>query len=222
MGSEPIRVIIVDDHPMVRSGLRLFLLAFDDLKMVGEAANGEEAIRLCVQEKPHIVLMDLIMPVMDGIRATQEIHARFPRIRVIGLTSFFEPDLIEEMLQAGAVSFLMKNISATELADAIRNTYYGKATISADVKKLLKGERFASQVQKNNYHLSPREKEVLTCMATGLSNGEIADELSISLSTAKYHVSSILTKLDVSNRAEAVSLALQEGLVDVSSRSKKN
>ena len=222
MNTEPIRVIIVDDHPMVRSGLRLFLLAFDDLKMVGEAANGEEAIRLCVQEKPNIVLMDLIMPVMDGIRATQEIRARFPRIRVIGLTSFFEPDLIEEMLQAGAVSFLMKNISATELADAIRNTYYGKATISADVKKLLKGERSDARAQKNKYHLSPREKEVLTCMATGLSNLEIGHELSISLSTAKYHVSSILTKLGVSNRAEAVSLALQEGLVEVPSRSKKN
>jgi len=207
-----IRVIIVDDHVMVRSGLRLFLLAFEDLKLVGEAANGEEAIRLCNREKPDVVLMDMVMPVMDGVRATNEIRFYFPHTQVIGLTSFYEPEMIQRMLDAGAISFLLKSILATELAQAIRAARNGKSTISPEIQDLLRGRR-PSPLHLSEYNLSAREREVLACVMSGMSNAEIAQELVISLSTAKFHVSSILNKLNVSNRAEAVSLALQEGLV---------
>ena len=216
-----IRVIIADDHVMVRSGLRLFLLAFEDLKLVGEAANGEEAIRLCAREKPDVVLMDMVMPVVDGVRATKEIRENFPKTQVIGLTSFYEAETIQKMLNAGAVSFLLKSISATELARTIREASTGKSTISPEIQDLLRGRQFASS-NLSKYDLSAREREVLACIMGGLSNAEIAQELVISLSTAKFHVSRILAKLNVSNRAEAVSLALQEGLVPMPTRSKND
>lgn len=215
-----IRVIIADDHVMVRSGLRLFLLAFEDLKLVGEAANGEEAVSLSQHEKPHVVLMDMVMPVMDGVRATEEVRSRFPHTQVIGLTTFYEAEMIQKMLNAGAISFLLKSISATELARAIRDASEGKATISPEIQDLLKGRR-SSAANISKFDLSAREREVLSCIMSGLSNAEIAQELVISLSTAKFHVSRILAKLNVSNRAEAVSLALQEGLVSLSTRPKR-
>jgi NarL family two-component system response regulator LiaR len=207
-----IRVIIVDDHVMVRSGLRLFLLAFEDLKLVGEAANGEEAIRLCNRENADVILMDMVMPVMDGVRATREIHSQFPRIKIIGLTTFYDPEMIRNMLDAGASSFLLKSVSAIELAQSIRDASTGKPTISPEIQDLLNGHQ-PDRAQVSKYKLSAREKEVLVGIISGLSNAEIARDLVISLSTAKFHVTRILTKLNVSNRAEAVSLALQEGLV---------
>lgn len=214
-----IRVIIADDHVMVRSGLRLFLLAFEDLKLVGEAANGEEAVRICGREKADVVLMDMVMPVMDGVRATKEIRENFPQTQVIGLTSFYESEMIQKMLDAGAISFLLKSISATELARAIRDASNGKPTLSPEIQDLLRGRKSISP-NLSRYDLSEREREVLACIMGGLSNAEIAQELVISLSTAKFHVSRILAKLNVSNRAEAVSLALQEGLVAMPTRSK--
>ncbi len=220
MKKGPIRVIIADDHVMVRSGLRLFLLAFEDLKLVGEATNGEEAVRLCNREKPDVVLMDMVMPVMDGVNATKEIRANFSHTQVIGLTTFYESEMIQKMLDAGAISFLLKSISATELARAIRDASNGKSTISPEIQDLLKGRRSVSS-SLSKYGLSARELAVLSCVVSGLSNAEIAQELVISLSTAKFHVSSILHKLEVSNRAEAVSLALREGLANPAS-SKKN
>lgn len=208
----PIRVIIVDDHVMVRSGLRLFLLAFEDMKLVGEAANGEEAIRLCGQEKPDVVLMDMVMPIMDGVRATTEISARYPHVKVIGLTTFHEPGMIQKMVDAGANSFLLKSISASELAQAIRDVSDGKTAVSPEIQELLKGRR-SSPSQQARYNLSQREWQVLTGLMNGQSNAEIARDLVISLSTTKFHVSRILTKLNVSSRTEAISLAMSEGLV---------
>jgi two-component system, NarL family, response regulator LiaR len=158
-----IRVVIADDHVMVRSGLRLFLLAFDDLKLVGEAANGEEAVRHCSREKVDVVLMDMVMPVLDGVRATKEIREKFPKIQVIGLTSFYEPDTIQKMLDAGAISFLLKSISATELARAIRDASNGKSTISPEIQDLLRGRQLASS-NPLKYDLSAREREVLACI----------------------------------------------------------
>jgi two-component system, NarL family, response regulator LiaR len=215
-----IRVIIVDDHVMVRSGLRLFLLAFEDLKLVGEAANGEEAVRLCNRENADVILMDMVMPVMDGVRATREIHSQFPRIQIIGLTTFYDPEMIRNMLDAGASSFLLKSVSAIELARAIRDASNGKPTISPEIQDFLKGHK-PPTAQVSKYKLSAREREVLVGIINGLSNAEIARNLVISLSTAKFHVTRIFTKLNVSNRAEAVSLALQEGLV-IPIPSKKN
>ncbi|MBI3170936.1 MAG: response regulator transcription factor [Chloroflexi bacterium] len=207
--------MVADDHVMVRSGLRLFLLAFEDLKLVGEASNGEEAVRLCHREKPDVILMDMVMPVMDGVHATLEICSQFPHTRVIGLTTFYEPEMIQKMLDAGAISFLLKSISATELAKAIRDASDGKSTISSEIQDLLKGRR-PSSLHLSEYNLSEREREVLACIMSGMSNAEIARELIISISTAKFHVSSILDKLNVSNRAEAVSFAMREGLISSS------
>lgn len=224
MSENPIRIIIADDHAMVRSGLRIFLLAFDDLQMVGEAGSGVETITLCKELHPDIVLMDMIMPGMDGIRATQEISTRFPETKVIGLTSYFEANLIQEMLNAGAMSFLVKNVTAAELATAIRKAVQGQSTISAEIQEILQSPRttFTPPVHTpSEYDLSPREVETLTCMAVGMSNAEIAEDMVISLSTVKYHVSNILMKLNVGNRAEAVSLALRENLVDISRKRKK-
>ncbi len=220
MKKQPIRVIIADDHIMVRSGLRLFLLAFEDLKMIGEAANGEEAIRLCNREKPDVILMDMVMPVMDGIQATSEIRYHFPHTQVVGLTTFYESEMIQRMLDAGAISFLLKSVSAAELAEAIRDAHNSKSTISPEIRALLK-DRQSSPSLLSKYNLSTREREVLACIMSGMTNAEIAQELVISLSTAKFHVSSILTKLNVSNRAEAVSLAVQEKLVTIHTRPKK-
>jgi two-component system, NarL family, response regulator LiaR len=223
MSKEPIRVIIADDHAMVRSGLRLFLMAFDDLKMVGEASSGQAVLALCAQEKADVIVMDMIMPGMDGIRTTQEIHSKFPKIQVIGMTSFQDANLIQEMLDAGAISFLMKNVSAAELAVAIRDAAEGKATVSAEVREILKVSTIspAQGIGFETYKLSERERQVLTCMVSGCSNAEIAGELVISLSTVKYHVSRILEKLGVGNRSEAVSLALQHRLVTPSTLNKK-
>jgi NarL family two-component system response regulator LiaR len=220
MKKKQIRVIIADDHVMVRSGLRLFLLAFEDLKMIGEAANGEEAIRLCHREKPDVVLMDMVMPVMDGIQATSEIRSHFPHTQVVGLTTFYEPEMIQKMMDAGAISFLLKSVSAAELAVAIRDASDGRPTISPEIQDILRGRR-SSPSRLSKYNLSAREREALACIMSGMTNAEMARELVISLSTVKFHVSSIFAKLNVSNRAEAVSLALQEKLVAMPVRSKK-
>jgi two-component system, NarL family, response regulator LiaR len=215
MNHETIRVVVVDDHSMVRSGLRLFLLAFDEMVLVGEAANGQEAIRICEQVRPDIVLMDLIMPVMDGTRATRELVSRFPNLRVIGLTSFLEPDLLQEALQAGMSGVLAKDISASELAKAIHDVRSGRPAFSAEVNKLLQVYDPPDSALNPPVHvLTTREREVLSLMASGYSNADIAQRLVISLSTAKFHVSSILDKFNVSSRAEAISVALKYRLTE--------
>ncbi len=215
MNSEPIRVVIVDEHSLVRSSLRLFLTAFDDMLLVGEAANGLEAVRFCEQVKPDIVLMDLIMPVMDGMHATRELIGRFPQVRVIGMTSFLKSDLIQEALQSGMTGLVSKDVSTGELAQAIRDARAGRPTFSAQVARLLQGSAPAeTRAALPVYDLTAREREVLALMVSGSSNAEIAERLVISLSTAKFHASSIFEKLNVANRAEAVSLALQYHIVD--------
>ncbi len=222
MSEKKIRVIIADDHAMVRSGLRIFLLAFDDLLLVGDAGTGQEIINLCAVEHPDVILMDMIMPGLDGIRATQEIHKRYPKIQIIGLTSYFEADLITEMLEAGAISFLVKNVLAADLAKAIRNAYRGISTISPEIQEILNSAQVIHHTtsDQTDYQLSHREKEVLTCMAVGMSNAEISNKLVISLSTVKFHVGKIMKKLNASNRAEAVSLALLHNLVRVTGHEK--
>lgn len=210
--TKSIRVLLVDDHSMVRSGLSTFLNAFDDLELVGEASNGERAILLCQQVQPDVVLMDLIMPGMDGASATRKILERWPHIQVIALTSFKEQELVQGALQAGAIGYLLKDISADELADAIRAAYAGKPTLALEAQKvLIEGTRLP--VNKIGFDLTEREREVLALMVLGLNNNQIAEKLVVSVSTAKFHVSSILTKLQVAGRTEAVAIALQNHLV---------
>lgn len=207
-----IRVLLVDDHAVVRSGLGAFLLAYDDLELVGEAAGGERAVSLCQQVQPDVVLMDLMMPGMDGVTATRLIRAKQPAVQVIALTSFKEKELVEGALRAGAVGYLLKDISADELANAIRAAAAGKPTLAPEAAQvLIQSTRAAAE--KPGSDLTEREHEVLALMVTGLNNQQIAERLVISVSTAKFHVSSILSKLGVASRTEAVSIALQSHLV---------
>ncbi|GAB4152334.1 MAG: response regulator transcription factor [Candidatus Promineifilaceae bacterium] len=207
--SKPIRVMIVDDHAVVRRGLAAFLSVFDDLELVGEASGGDEAVALCRQYQPDVVLMDLVMPGTDGAAATRSIRQICPQVQVIALTSFREENLVQGALQAGAISYLLKNVSADYLAQAIRDAYAGQPTLAPEATEAL---IHAAQKPQPHYDLTLREQEVLALMAQGLSNPEIADRLFVSRSTAKFHVSSILSKLGVESRTEAVVLALQQHL----------
>jgi NarL family two-component system response regulator LiaR len=207
-----IRLVIVDDHVVVRSGLSAFLLAFDDLRLVGEAGNGEEGVRLCRQIKPDVVLMDLVMPGMDGIAATKAIKESSPETQVIALTSFAEDERVQAVLKAGAIGYLLKNVSAQDLITAIRNAAAGQPTLSTEAARALIHASAGPRVP--GVDLTEREREVLALMAKGLNNSQIAEQLVISASTTKFHVSNILAKLAVSTRTEAVALAVRNHLVD--------
>jgi NarL family two-component system response regulator LiaR len=209
--SKPIRVMLVDDHTMVRRGLATFLKVFKDLTLAGEAESGESAIQICEEVLPDVILMDMVLPKMDGAAAIREIRNKFPSVQVIALTSFKEGDLIKNALEAGAIGYLLKDVSANTLAQAIRDAHAGRATLSPDVTQAMVNA--AGQPPKPGLDLTERECEVLSLMVEGLNNTQIAGRLTVSPSTIKSHVSNILTKLGVSSRTEAVSLALRNGLI---------
>ena len=208
---QPIRVLVVDDHTMVRRGLATFLKAFDDLELAGEAESGEAAVQLCAQARPDVILMDMLLPEMDGATATRLIRQRFPQIRVIALTSFKEGELIKDALAAGAIGYLLKDVSADELARAIRAAHSGRATLSPEAAQAL--VQTANQPPAPGLDLTGREREVLALMIDGLNNTQIAARLTVSPSTIKSHVSNILSKLGVTSRTEAVTLALRNRIV---------
>ncbi len=205
-----IRVIIVDDHAIVRSGLANFLNAFDDLTLVGETGSGAEALDLCQQLYPDVVLMDLVMPDMNGIEATRLIHARFPDLPVLILSSFDDEGRVAEALEAGAIGYLLKNASIHDMAKAIRAAHVGKPTLSPEATQAL----IRAHARKAPIHeLKAREQEILKLLAEGLTNPQIAEKLSLSVSTVKFYVSSILEKLNVETRTEAVAQAIQHHLI---------
>jgi two-component system, NarL family, response regulator LiaR len=206
-----IRILIADDHAMVRSGLRMFLMAFDDLELAGEAVNGSEAVTLAEKLIPDVILMDLIMPSLDGIQATHQIHRKNANIKIIALTSFTEPQLIHDAIEAGVSGYLFKDATANELANAIRSVYAGNTIFSPEVTQALVNQ--PTSLRLTFYDLTAREKEVLALMASGKSNAEISKLLTLSLSTTKFHVSNILSKLNAHSRGEAVSIAIKNHLV---------
>lgn len=208
---DPIRVMVVDDHAVVRGGLRFFLLSFDDIELVGEAVSGEEAVALCGQLAPDVVLMDMVMPGMDGADATQIIRKLHPGVQVLALTSFQEGDLVHKALQAGAIGYLLKDVPIDELAQAIRSAHAGRSTLApAAAQALVRTVRQAPEMAED---LTERQKEVLAMIVEGLGNAEIAERLVISIATVRYHVSTILSKLSAANRAEAAAIAIKRHLL---------
>ncbi len=205
----PTRVLVVDDHAVVRGGLRLFLLAFDDLELVGEANSGERALAQCAEVQPDVVLMDLMMPGMGGVEAIRLIRQRLPSVQVIALTSFPEDELVQAALRAGAIGYLLKTISAGDLAQAIRAAAAGQPTLAPEATQALLRQAGPPPLGDD---LTARERQVLALLVQGLSNADIAAQLVVSESTAKFHVSNILAKLQAGSRAEAVAIALQSGL----------
>jgi NarL family two-component system response regulator LiaR len=210
MTDSKISIMIVDDHAVVRSGLGAFLTVTDDMEMVGEAENGEQAVVRAELLKPDVILMDLMMPVMDGVTAIQKIKAKSPSIQIIALTSFQEDELVQNALKAGAIGYLMKNVTARELAAAIRAAKEGKMTLSPEAAQALV---HYAQASNETEGLTERERDVLKLMVEGLNNAEIAERLVVSLSTVKYHISNIFLKLGVDNRVAAVTLAIQKKMV---------
>ncbi len=206
-----IKILVVDDHPLVRSGLLALFEGYEDIEVIDEASNGKEAIELSEKYNPDIVLMDLIMPDISGIEATAAINKKSPNIKIIILTSYIDKKLLENSLKAGAAGYVLKNISADNLIAAIRDTHHGGTILSSEASNIL-----ISNLKKPaaiEYKLTPQEKKILTHLIKGLSNKMIAREESLSLSTIKFHVSNILSKLGASCRAEAVSIALKNELI---------
>jgi NarL family two-component system response regulator LiaR len=208
---QPIKVMIVDDHPIVRDGLKNMLLAFDDLQLSGEAGDGRDALARCQQAQPDVILMDVIMPGMDGIAATRAILEQCPQVKIIMLTSFVEDSTVQSSLEAGAVGYLLKNAPINTLAEAIRSAYTGQSALSPEATTAL--IRVKTGPLKPGHDLSEREREVLALIVEGLNNEEIAERLVISPATARHHVSACLQKLGVANRAQAAVLATKFHLV---------
>jgi NarL family two-component system response regulator LiaR len=210
---QAIKVMLVDDHNVVRSGLATFLRAFEDLELVGEAKNGLEALQLCHQKKPDVILMDLMMPEMDGIAATRSILEEYPDIKIIAMTSFEEEELVQGVLSAGAMGYLLKNITADELAKAIRDAASGRSTLSPEAARVLIQ---ATRPTKQSFcDLTEREMEVLHLVVQGQSNQQIADAMIITVATVKAHISSILAKLQVASRTEAIAFAIKHKIVSL-------
>jgi len=210
VNNSPIKVLVVDDHPVVREGLKLMLSVTPDLQWVGQAENGAEAIELCAAFKPDVILMDLIMPEVDGPAATRAIRQQFPSVQVVALTSFDDKELVQEVLQAGAISYVLKNASMEIITAVIRDAYAGQTTLTATALQALLSARTPDVFEEE---LTAREKEVLQLMAEGLKNADIAEKLCIGESTVRFHVTNLFRKLGTTNRTQTVRLAMEQGLI---------
>ncbi|AXI00871.1 DNA-binding response regulator [Sporosarcina sp. PTS2304] len=208
-----IRVLLVDDHEMVRIGVSTYLQMQSDIEVIGEADNGQVAVERALQLRPDIILMDMVMPIMNGAEATAAIIAQWPEAKVIIVTSFLDDDKLYPALEAGAVSYILKTSNAKRVADAIRETMAGQTVLEPEVTTKMMTKMRGGQTHALHEDLTERELEVLLLLAQGKSNQEIADELFIALKTVKTHVSNILSKLEVQDRTQAVIYAFQKKLV---------
>jgi NarL family two-component system response regulator LiaR len=208
-----IRIVLVDDHEMVRIGVSAYLQAQADMEVIGEAVNGKDAVDLVLSLRPDIVLMDMVMPIMNGAEATKEIISQWPEAKIMIVTSFLDDDKVYPALEAGAVSYVLKTSNAKQLAKAIRETLDGQTVLEPEVTNKMMKRMRQGMDRPLHEELTDRENEILLLMAKGRSNQNIADELFIALKTVKTHVSNILSKLDVQDRTQAVVYAFQQGLV---------
>ena len=209
--TKPIKVMIVDDHPVVRNGLKAMLLAIDDMELNGEAGSGKETLARCRESLPDVILMDMMMPGMDGLETTRAVLDQYPEVKIIALTSFPQEELVQKTLAAGASGYLLKNTDIDSLPGAIRAAYAGQSTLAPEATKALIQARTAPP--KLGHDLSTREREVLALVVEGLRNDEIADRLVISPFTVKNHVKACMLKLGAANRAQAAALAVKHQLV---------
>ncbi|WP_203332058.1 response regulator transcription factor [Planococcus beigongshangi] len=206
-----IRILLVDDHEMVRIGVSAYLQAQDDMEVAGEAANGEDAVKMALELRPDVILMDMVMPVMNGAEATKAIIEEWPEAKIMIVTSFLDDDKVYPALKAGAVSYILKTSKASRIADSIRETMNGTPVLEPEVmSKMMKQMRHERVLHEE---LTEREMEILLLLAHGYTNQEIADELFIALKTVKSHVSNLLSKLEVHDRTQAVIYAFQHKLV---------
>lgn len=211
--TDKIRVLIVDDHSVVRQGLRMFLLVQPDMELVGEAANGREAVRLVETLSPHVVLMDLVMPEMTGIEATRAIKAAYASVQVLVLTTFLEDERVQEAIEAGAVGFLLKEVEMDDLARAVRGAARGEPQLHPEAAKMLFGLATRKPTAPDPViPLTGRERQVIALLAEGMSNKQIARDLSVSETTIKGHVANILSKLELQDRTQAAVFAVRHGL----------
>ena len=208
-----IRVLLVDDHEMVRIGVSTYLQTQSDLEVVGQAENGEEGVRLALALRPDIILMDMVMPVMNGAEATAEILKEWPEAKVIIVTSFLDDDKLYSALEAGATSYILKTSNAKRIAESIRQTFAGDSVLEPEVTSKMMKKMRSEQQSFPHEELTSRELEVLLLLAEGKSNATIADDLYIGIKTVKTHVSNILSKLEVEDRTQAVVYAFQHQLV---------
>jgi NarL family two-component system response regulator LiaR len=209
--TDSIRIMLVDDHSQIHRGLSVLSDAYPDLVLVAHGSNGQEAIELCAQYTPDIIIMDVIMPIMGGIEATRIIHNQYPQIKVLALSSFQDQESVQEMVKAGAVGYILKNSSLAELANSVRAAHSGTSVFSAEVAQAL-FHPSSPEGPTENFGLTARELEILTLMVKGFNNKQIAYALTISEPTAKFHVRNVLAKLNVSGRVEAVALAVEKHL----------
>jgi two-component system, NarL family, response regulator LiaR len=209
--SQAIRVLVVDDHPMVRAGLATMLKAASGIEVIAEASGGQEAIELCAAHKPQVVLMDLKMPGMDGASAAAAIRQANREIQIIMLTAFYDPDLVQNAMQAGAIGYLLKTSGSNEITDAIRNAAQRRRTLAPEATEALIQ---AVQNESIGEDLTSREREVLRLMTVGKSNQEIADQMQVALPTVKFHANNIFSKLGAKSRAEAIHIAYKFKLLE--------
>jgi DNA-binding NarL/FixJ family response regulator len=207
----PIKVFIADDHSITRSGLKTVLSVYDDIKIIGEASNGEETIKKCKEKKPDVILMDLDMPILDGIEATRIIKMEHPGTKIIALTSFASKKHVSEAIKAGATSYIIKNISPDEISEAIHKAFAGESSLSPEATASLMAQVKGPDIPEKN--LTEQEKKILFYIVKGLSNKRIAGKLYISDNTVKFHISNLLNKLNAANRAEAAAIAIKNDLV---------
>jgi NarL family two-component system response regulator LiaR len=212
--ADKIRLLIVDDHKVVRNGLQVFISLYDDIEVVGEARNGQQAVEQCATHQPDVVLMDMVMPVMDGPTATRLIREQFPQVQVVALTSFDEEEIVHRAIEAGAVGYLYKDVEEDELIDAIRSAREGRPVLAPEAMKALMDRTVAPVESPAVEPLTKREREVLSLVAQGMTNPQIAEQLVISTSTVQFHVHNILGKLGVGTRTEAVAMAIQSKLIE--------